>query len=407
MTKHVFNAKTEGLDLAPFLTGMFWHKGENFPAVRVTPENIGLLCLEFDAELETDGRDNPFFEFKAKREHDTVGDRILTVTLADWIFPRGDELHVWPNPIFEATFRVSRGGEYLMSIVEQETARSNMAWEESEMRETLMSDAAQQETWSVNDEVELIESGNLATVVGVVPDGTVVELQFKNGGAVGTAWFKSDEVKKHVITEPKFADNEEVRVIDTGERGVVVQIYSDDRYMVRMIDGDPVQKYVYNAAQLGRVDLDWEAQALAFRQMADDKARQTGDISAEEWHARNGVREDFEVGQKVVVKKTERTGQIVRVAEAGGFEVAMDDIGGGSYVFGRGELAPCYTKDPGQRFRMFETVYAGEKSALDKGEVIDVHQDTENPQLHTYTVRFDHGTFRMSEEELRNISDLL
>jgi len=105
----VYDARSLNLSHLNPVSVSYHPKSIHTEAIQVTPDNIGKLSLEFEEELfyEHDGR--PYFVFSAKRfdANEPDGQQApneLYVRLTDWIVPLWDELHIFRNAIFQATF---------------------------------------------------------------------------------------------------------------------------------------------------------------------------------------------------------------------------------------------------------------------------------------------------------------
>lgn len=108
MSSSIFNAE---IDLSSFNPVFATYQSANVSihtqAIQVTKDNVGRLCLEFEAELYySEGR--PYFTFMAERGTDLHPEnpRSLVVRVGDWILPLRGELHVFDDFTFNTTFRV-------------------------------------------------------------------------------------------------------------------------------------------------------------------------------------------------------------------------------------------------------------------------------------------------------------
>ena len=85
----------------------------NTVAVKVTPENIGALSIEFETELFY-GRPSgePFFNLDVGRPTQENPDRFVTIQvhLGDWIVVLWDEYRLFRDHEFKNTFRVNYAG---------------------------------------------------------------------------------------------------------------------------------------------------------------------------------------------------------------------------------------------------------------------------------------------------------
>lgn len=84
----------------------------NTVAVKVTPENIGILSIEFEAELCYFNNGLPFFETEVSRgtEADPKPARHIQVRPGDWIVVLWDEYHLFRENEFLNTFRMNYAG---------------------------------------------------------------------------------------------------------------------------------------------------------------------------------------------------------------------------------------------------------------------------------------------------------
>lgn len=96
------------LMLSHLKTGSFTYYPKEIltDAIFVTKENIGKLSLEFEAELEFDSMFGVHFHANLGR---SCGDEEMhskdeMIGLNDWIFFLNNEVHVWRDDIFRATF---------------------------------------------------------------------------------------------------------------------------------------------------------------------------------------------------------------------------------------------------------------------------------------------------------------
>lgn len=85
-------------------------------ALQVTPENVGLLSLEFEAGLRYERNGSPFFTFKGQRDVEREGLEFLVsvVHVTDWIVVLWDELHVFRDKEFRHTFSFDNAADHLM-----------------------------------------------------------------------------------------------------------------------------------------------------------------------------------------------------------------------------------------------------------------------------------------------------
>ena len=91
-------------------------KGLHTEAILVTPDNIGKLSLEFEAELLFNTQGQPYFWVTAARllEQDTdetgmTGSTRFAVKVSDWIVPLRGEIHLYPDALFRTTFTFDVG----------------------------------------------------------------------------------------------------------------------------------------------------------------------------------------------------------------------------------------------------------------------------------------------------------
>lgn len=82
----------------------------NTVAVKVTPENIGILSIEFEAELlYSQQTGQPYFFADFDRGSD-VDSATVTVRLGDWIVVLWDQFRIFRENEFLNTFRMNYAG---------------------------------------------------------------------------------------------------------------------------------------------------------------------------------------------------------------------------------------------------------------------------------------------------------
>lgn len=90
----------------------------NTVAVKVTPENIGALSIEFEAELCYSNNGLPFFEVEASRgtKENPKPNRFLQIRTDDWIVVLWDEYHLFRANEFEHTFRMNSANAHELPV---------------------------------------------------------------------------------------------------------------------------------------------------------------------------------------------------------------------------------------------------------------------------------------------------
>lgn len=107
----IFTAQDVNLRHFPLVRASYLPRDIHTVGVQVTPENIGQLALEFEAEICYELTGEPYFQFWAKRHEDRGGDRFINVYPENWIVPLYDELHVYRGYTFMSTFTSPAGGD--------------------------------------------------------------------------------------------------------------------------------------------------------------------------------------------------------------------------------------------------------------------------------------------------------
>jgi hypothetical protein len=133
-----FNAET--VDLSHFNLQKFTYEPKKIvtQAILVTPENVGQLALEFDAEIFSPSGVEPYFAILCERyDADSV---TLHVQPGYWIVPLRNEIHLFRNDIFQNTFESFH--EYPVHLLVPDEVRANLGWEQSEKEEAAMTDYA-------------------------------------------------------------------------------------------------------------------------------------------------------------------------------------------------------------------------------------------------------------------------
>lgn len=90
----------------------------NTVAVKVTPENIGALSLEFETELCYFNTGAPFFEIEVSRgtETDPKPNRFIQARIGDWLVVLWDEYHLFRENEFKNTFQVNSANVHELSV---------------------------------------------------------------------------------------------------------------------------------------------------------------------------------------------------------------------------------------------------------------------------------------------------
>ena len=110
----IYNASNIDLRHFDVVIASYDPKWIHAEAIQATEENIGRLSLEFEEELYNDGK-GLWFGFDAERtKEDGTADmpQELYVPVGSWIVALRGELHVFPDHIFQNTFRIEKRDEF-------------------------------------------------------------------------------------------------------------------------------------------------------------------------------------------------------------------------------------------------------------------------------------------------------
>lgn len=99
--------KIEDLELNHLVTSTYIYPPKNIrvEAIQITPENIGALALEFEAELYYNQESGASFSATVERKTESgKGFALLPFRSGFWLVPLRDEIHLIDDYTFECTF---------------------------------------------------------------------------------------------------------------------------------------------------------------------------------------------------------------------------------------------------------------------------------------------------------------